>query len=127
MKTILVVDDERKIREIYAQLFSGEGFNVIAAANAIEANDVLLNENVDVMLLDINMPEVDGGILGELANTFHKKTKVIVTSVYSVDDQKQIVQGAVDYYDKSKGLNELSAKVKTVLGSGTFLDNLYER
>ena len=85
MKTILIVDDEKKIRNMYTQLFSKEGFKVIAASNAMDANDILLKEKVDVMLLDINMPEVDGGTLGEVTNGFHKKTKVIVASVYPVE------------------------------------------
>ncbi len=117
MKTILIVDDEKKIRDIYIQLFSKLDFKVIAVGGAMEANSILRGEKIDVMLLDINMPEVDGGTLGEIVDAFHKKTKVIVTSVYSIDDQKQIVKGAVDYYDKSQGLNDLSLKVKLVLGS----------
>jgi len=118
VKTILIVDDEKKIRSMYTQLFSKEGFKVAAASNAMEANDILLKERVDVMLLDINMPEVDGGALGEITDSFHKKTKVIVASVYPVDDQKQIVKGAAGYYDKSRGLNELVKQVRAVLCYG---------
>ena len=114
MKTILIVDDEKKIRNMYAQLFSKQGFKVITVSNAMDANDILLKEKVGVMLLDINMPEVDGGALGEITNAFYKKTKVIVASVYPVDDQRQIVKGAVGYYDKSQGLRELTKKVNEV-------------
>ncbi|HDZ76652.1 MAG TPA: response regulator [Candidatus Omnitrophica bacterium] len=118
MHTILIVDDEKRIRNIYAQLFSKEGLKVIAVSNAMDANDILLKEKVDIMLLDINMPEVDGSTLGEITNAFHKKTKVIVVSVYPVDDQEQIVKRAVGYYDKSQGLNELVKKVRAVLCNG---------
>ena len=118
MKTILIVDDEKKIRNMYTQLFSKEGFRVITASSAMDANDILVKEDVDVMLLDINMPEVDGSALGEITDAFHKKTKVIVASVYPVDDQKEIVKGAVGYYDKSQGLSELVREVRAILRNG---------
>jgi len=117
METILIVDDEQRIRRLYTQFFSREGFNVIAVSNAADANDTLLRERVDIMLLDINMPEVDGGILHDVANLFHKKVQVIVCSVYSIDDQKEIIKGAAGYYDKSQGLRELLKKVKAALGN----------
>lgn len=115
MKTILLVDDEARIRKIYRQFFSRKGFRVFEASDAVAANDFLVWENVDIMLLDINMPVVDGGTLYEVTKTFHKKTKVIVCSIYPIDDQEQIIIGAVDYYDKSLGLHELFKKVRAVL------------
>ena len=115
MKTILIVDDEKKIRNMYTHLFSKEGFKVIAASNAMDANDILLKERVDIMLLDINMPELDGGVLGEITDAFHKRTKVIVSSVYPVDDQKQVVKGAAGYYDKSDSSSILLDKIKELL------------
>ncbi|NOX97939.1 MAG: response regulator [Nitrospirae bacterium] len=115
MKTILIVDDEKRIRSLYTQLFSKEGFRVIATSKATDANEILLREKVDIMLLDINMPGVDGSELHEVMNLFHKKVKVIVCSVYPLEDQKEIVEGAAGYYDKSQGLRELLKKVKAVL------------
>jgi len=60
MKTILIVDDDERIQKIYYKLFSREGFRIIKAYCATEANGILVKEKVDVMLLDINMPKVDG-------------------------------------------------------------------
>jgi len=115
MRTILIVDDEERIRHIYTQFFSNKGFEVITADSAAEANNILVKENVGIMLLDINMPEVDGSVLNEVTNLFHKEVKIIVCSVYPVDEQKQIIKDAADYYEKSQGLNELFEKVKSVL------------
>jgi len=117
METVLIVDDEKRIRKIYTQFFSRAGYNVIEASNAVDANDILVRENVDVMLLDINMPKVDGSTLHEITKSFHGRTKVIVASVYPVDDQKRIVKHAAGYYDKSQGLDKLLAEVKAVLHS----------
>lgn len=70
---------------------------------------------MDLILLDIKMPEVDGPALFEVIQLFHKKAKVIVTSVYPLDEQKRIIAEATDYYDKSQGLDKLIEKVKKTL------------
>jgi DNA-binding NarL/FixJ family response regulator len=66
-----------------------------------------------VVLLDINMPEVDGGILFKIIDTFILKTKVIVASVYPIENQKMVIKNATDYYDKSDSINTLVEKIKT--------------
>lgn len=115
MKTILVVDDEQRIRSVYSKMFNQEGFNVLQAANANEANEMLLFNKVDLILLDINMPEVDGTILYDIAQLFHQEARVIVSSVYPIEDQKMRVKGALDYFDKSDGVKVLVQKVKSVI------------
>ena len=115
MKTILVVDDEERIRSVYVKVLQREGFRVLEAATASDANDLLLRNPVDLILLDINMIEVDGTVLYEIAQTFHQKTKVIVSSVYSLEDQKKLVKGAADYYDKSDSIKVLVQKVNEIM------------
>jgi len=118
MKKILIVDDEKKIRKIYNGLLTGEGFEVIERSNAMEASETLVREKVDLVLLDIKMPEVDGSILYEVMQLFHKRVKVIVTSVYPLDEQKHLIAGASDYYDKSQGIDMLISKINKVLENG---------
>ena len=118
MKKILIVDDEKKIRKIYSGLLMGEGFEVIERSNAMEASETLVREKVDIVLLDINMPEVDGSILYEIMQLFHKRVKIIVTSVYPLDEQKRLIAEAADYYDKSQGIDILISKINKVLESG---------
>jgi len=115
MKTILVVDDEERIRSVYVKVLQREGFYVLEAATASDANDLLLENSVDLILLDINMIEVDGTVLYEIAKTFYQKTKVIVSSVYSLEDQKKLVKGAADYYDKSDSIKVLVQKVNAIM------------
>ena len=119
MKTILIVDDEKKVRNIYRRLFKGEGFEVFEAENAVKAKWLLETEHVDIMLLDINMPEVTGDILYEIASIFNREVRIIVTSVYPISYQKEKVDGAVDYFDKSEGLDILLEKVNNALQAGT--------
>ena len=115
MKTILVVDDQEKVRKTYKSVFTNEGYRVLEAKNANEANDIIETTNIDLMLLDIKMPEVDGTILYDVATVFKRNLKVIVSSVYPLDDQKQLIQGAADYFDKSEGIKVLKEKVRRVL------------
>lgn len=115
MKTILIVDDEKKIRSVYGKTFCREGFNVLKAENAEDAHDLLLKNNIDLVLLDINMPKVDGAVLYQIIEAFIPKTKVIVTSVYPLEDQKALVQGAMDYFDKSDCIRNLIEKSRAAL------------
>lgn len=115
MKRILVIDDERKIRQIYNNLLTPEGFEVIEASNAASANEILKEKKIDLILLDIKIPEVDGAVMYEVIQLFHKKVRVIVSSVYPVEDQRQIIIGAIDYHDKSQGTEILITKIKNAL------------
>jgi len=114
---ILIVDDEERIRSIFRRLMQQEGLDVIEAANAGDAYELLLTHQIDLILLDINMLEVDGASLFEVAHLFCKNAKVIVASVYPIEYQKKRIKGAEDYYDKSDSLQILIRKVKRVMGN----------
>jgi len=118
MKKILIVDDEEKIRKIYKDLLIDKGYYVIEAANANIANEELLREEIDLVLLDIKMPKIDGGVMYDVIRMFHRKCKVIVTSVYPLDEQMKIIPEAEGYHDKSEGTEVLLAKVKILLEDG---------
>lgn len=118
MEKILVIDDEKKIRDIYKNLLEGEGYKVIEAPNANYANEVLVREEADLVLLDIKMPNVDGGVMYDVIKMFHRGSKVIVSSVYPFEEQRRIIPTADDYYDKSQGTEVLLAKIKKVLSNG---------
>lgn len=115
MSSILIVDDEDKIRTVYKQMFERQGYEVYVAANAVQAKELLVKQLINLILLDINMGEVNGKELYELIRSFHTDAKVIVSSVYSIDDQKEMIPNAQDYFDKSEGLRALVTKVKSIL------------
>lgn len=117
MNTILVVDDEDKIRSVYSTLLKREGFNVFDAANAEDAHEILLRNSIDLILLDINLPKVDGSILHKVLNVFYPHAKIIVSSVYPPEDQRILIRGATDYYDKSDSIKILIHKVKDALNA----------
>jgi DNA-binding NtrC family response regulator len=124
MKTILVVDDEARMRKIYKTLLAIEGYRVVEAPGAVEANEILKTEPVHLVLLDLRMPEINGNILYDVMQLFHKKTKVIVSSVYHIEKQKKIIPEAADYYDKSQGIEMLLKKIRTLLKDQEFYEDV---
>ena len=115
MKKVLIVDDEERIRRIYRNLLVNESFVVIEASNVNDANEILVNEEIALLLLDIRMPELSGAVLVKNLQLFHKKIKVIIASVYSIDDQMRMIPYANGYYDKSQGTGVLLEQIKSVL------------
>jgi len=115
MKKILIIDDERRIGQSYMALLSEEGFEAKHASSAQEATNLLIREHFDLVLLDINMPEVDGKVMYEVIREYDRQMKVIVSSVYPVEDQIQSILGASAYHNKSQGVDILIAKIKQVL------------
>lgn len=114
MVRILIVEDEEKVRKLHAELLENEGYKVVSVSDAIEASEVLLHRHFDIMLLDIKMPRVYGSILFDVIKIFHKSIKVIVTSVYPLEEQRKIMKDAADYYDKAQGVDILLEKIKKV-------------
>ena len=60
MKTLLLVDDCRTTRKLVTYLIKGEGFNILQAENGLEALEVLARNNIDLVVTDMNMPQMDG-------------------------------------------------------------------
>lgn len=119
MKNVLIVDDDHKIRAMYSRYLDSEGYKILEASNADDANEILKRKRVDVMLLDIKMPEIDGGVLYNISRMFHAKVKVIVTSVYPVDVQRHLIEGADGYYDKAQGIESLLSAIREVISDET--------
>ena len=115
MKRILVVDDDKKIRDMYTRFLSSKGFVVQAAASTEEAHQTLIKDPADLVLLDIKMPQIDGVVMYNLMKLFHVNTKLIISSVYPREVQKTLIEKAHDYYDKSEGLDVLLRKIQEVM------------
>ncbi len=116
MKKILIIDDEEKIRKAYGLILRAEGFDVLEAQNASQGTfKMICADHIDLVLLDINMPEVDGIEMRDVINEYDPHFKIIVSSVYPLDEQKLVIPGADDYFDKAHGIDVLIKKVKSLL------------
>lgn len=113
-KSILVVDDEKDIREVIEIYLMNEGFDVITACDGLEALEKLKDEAVDLIVLDIMMPKLDG-IRTCLKIREEKKMPIIMLSAKSEDSDKILGLniGADDYVVKPFNPLELVARVKS--------------
>jgi len=115
MQKILIVDDVDKIREIYKYLLLDEGYEVFEAPNVYKAIHIISEESIDVIILDIYMPGINGAKLFDVIQKSDRTFKIIIASVFSLDEQRKRIIGATDYYDKSQGTEILLKKIKAAL------------
>ena len=116
MNRVLIIDDEEKVLDAYKRLLEEEGLDVLVAKNASEGTRALIGEQtIDLILLDINMYEIDGGYIKEIIDEYDPELKVIVSSVRPLEEQKEIIPKAYDYFDKSRGTDLLLKKVRKAL------------
>jgi DNA-binding response OmpR family regulator len=115
-KSILVVDDEERIRALLQAYLTQEGFGVVTAANGREALTVAHRERPDLIILDIMMPEMDGHEFMRLYNREFDTPIILLTArLEETDKLVGLELGADDYITKPFSLRELTARVRVVL------------
>lgn len=116
MFNILVVDDEKEIRDAINIYLRGEHFNVFSASNGYEALDILEEKNIHLIILDIMMPELDG-IKTCMKIRETNNIPIIMLSAKGEDSDKilGLNVGADDYITKPFNNLELVARVKSQL------------
>ena len=83
MKRILVADDEMSIRLLYSEELREEGYEVFTASNGREALEVVEKEPLDLIILDIKMPEMNGIEVLRRIKEQHPNLPVLLSSAYS--------------------------------------------
>ncbi len=116
---ILVVDDQAEIRELTASILEAEGYDVRLAADGHEAMRSAFRERFDLVLLDVNMPEMDGWETLRLMKTDEDLAAVPVvlfTVKGEVRDQVHALQlGASGYVTKPFAVDDLLSRIRRVL------------
>ncbi len=112
---VLIVDDDKDLRRIYSRYLSHDGFKVLEASNGEQALLEFCEEEIDVILLDIRMPVANGQVLLPALQRFHPQSKIIVSSCYDQNVQKEMIGGAFDYFNKAEGYKVLLPKIKTAI------------
>lgn len=123
-ETILIVDDEKEIRDLIGIYLDNEGFKVIKACDGFEALKILETEKVDLIILDIMMPKMDG-MKACLKIREDKNMPIIMLSAKSEDMDKilGLTTGADDYLTKPFNPLELIARIKSQIRRYTKLNN----
>ncbi|MGN4927319.1 response regulator transcription factor [Bacillus cereus group sp. MYBK14-1] len=113
---ILIVDDDIEIRKIISIYLRNEGYEIIDAPDAIEALDILRNTTIDLIILDIMLPKMDG-IEACLKIREQYQMPIIFLSAKDEDIDKiqGLMSGAEDYITKPFNPLELMARIKSQL------------
>ena len=120
MSKIMIVDDSRTVRESLKFFLKEGGYEVLEGADGKEALSMLQNTSVDLVITDVNMPNMDGlTLIGELRKSSnHKFTPILVLTTES---QQSIMQkgkelGATGWIVKPFDSEKVLAVIKKVLG-----------
>ncbi|ANA40752.1 MULTISPECIES: response regulator [Geobacter] len=110
-KKILVVDDEENARIGLTKLLEREGFEVASVSNGFEALNYLQQREVNVIVTDINMPEMNGiTFLRELNKSFPRSNVIMITAYGGVESYIEAMNlGAFEYINKPVKLDELKS------------------
>ncbi|GKX30948.1 DNA-binding response regulator [Vallitalea longa] len=115
---VLIVDDETHILELLSYNLESNGYNVIQAETGEEALKKLISTNIDIILLDLMLPGIDGlEVLRQIRSTeAHKNIPVIMLTAKNeeFDTVLGLEMGADDYIGKPFGIHELLARMKAV-------------
>ncbi len=128
MYSVLVCDDDREIVEAIEIYLSQEGYKVLKAYDGEEALKVLDREKVDLLIIDVMMPKLDG-IRATLKILEKKNMPIIILSAKSEDADKilGLNVGADDYMTKPFNPLELTARVKSQLRRYTQLGSTIDK
>ncbi len=115
-QTILVVDDEIRLRDMLRVYLEKEGYRVVEAGNGREALYVARYEKPDLIILDLMMPELGGY---DFMRTFRKEAETpVIMLTAKIEETDKVIGlelGADDYVTKPFGVSELVARVRAVL------------
>ena len=116
-RCILVAEDDEPIRRALADALMGAGYRVLAAADGREALELLLSHDIDLALLDVNMPHINGfKLLKVMAGECPGVPSIILTAHGEEQDRvKGLTLGADDYVVKPFSIAELLARIAAVL------------
>lgn len=113
---ILVVEDEKGIRNFILRSLESSGYQVISAENGREAKELFLSKCPDLVLLDLGLPDIDGVQLIPLLRDWSNVPIVIVSARdQEAEKVRALDLGADDYITKPFGISELMARVRTAL------------
>lgn len=115
-KRILLVDDEENTRIALSRLLTREGYLVETVANGFEALNHLREHDVNLIVTDINMPEMDGiEFLRELNRSFPGSNVIMITAYGGVESYIEAINlGAFEYINKPVKIEELKSVLERV-------------
>jgi DNA-binding NtrC family response regulator len=122
MAKILIIDDERSIRNTLRDILENEGYKVDDAENGMEGLKLVNSKKYDVILLDIKMPGMDGLEVLEHAMKVTDTPVVMISGHGTIDTAVEAIKkGAYDYIAKPLDLNRLLITIRNALDKSTLV------
>lgn len=116
MAKILVVDDEADIRKIVRLLLQKKGYSVVEANNGISAVDTVVNDDIDLVIMDIMMPQMNGiDATKEIRKISTVPVLFLTAKSLVADKESAYLSGGDDYLVKPFSSTELTIKVEALL------------
>jgi len=116
MTSVVIVEDEQRIRELMARVLADEGYDVESTSNAMDGLQTVVKVNPDLVILDMGLPDLDGS---ELLKMIRAVSQVPVIVATARGEDRDIVRtldaGADDYLVKPFSVEQLEARVRAVL------------
>nr|AEI30581.1 signal transduction response regulator receiver region domain-containing protein [uncultured microorganism] len=118
-KKILIVDDEKFVTDALEGFFHSKGYQIFKAEDGQVCLEIIKNENLDLVLLDIKLPKVDGIEILKLLRRDYPKVKVIIMTAYDMEYKAMIdAIGSDAFFIKPLLIDELTEKVEELLSQG---------
>ena len=121
MAKILVIDDQPNVRMLLALLLRQQGYDVVLAENGWEGLQLYRQEHPDVILLDLNMPELDGvTVLTQIRSVDLKQPVIILTGDSAQETERQVrALGVSEVIEKDSSIQLLVDTLKDILTTAT--------
>lgn len=132
MPSILVVDDEEDIRSLVKVVLEGAGYRVLTANGGQEALNILEEDNIDLVLLDIMMPDMSGWeVLSEMVKRpYIRKVHIAMLTVKTLtpdDYYSEKTEGIIDYINKPFSNKDLLMRLKKIFETVSNIENMKKR
>jgi len=122
--TVLIVDDEPRIREVVKEYCLLEGFNTLEAEDGYQAIELVKNKKVDIIVLDIMMPKLDGfTTFSKIKEIKNVPTIILSARTEEYDKLMGFEIGVDDYVTKPFSPKELIARIKVILKRNKNIEN----
>ncbi len=115
--TILLLEDDQQLSDTVKQFLTYQGYEVLCAYDGLQAQDIVYERHIDLMLLDVKVPHQNGfDFLQTLRDNNVQTPAIFITSLNSVDDvTRGFDSGCDDYIRKPFALKELLVRIEVLL------------
>jgi len=121
LRKILIVDDEKFVTDTLEGFFHSKGYEIFKAEDGQACLKIIKSEKLDLVLLDIKLPKVDGIEVLKLLRRDHPEVKVIIMTAYDMEYKTMIdIIGCDAFFIKPLLIDELTGKVEELLSEKKF-------